>query len=392
MVPFGAALIAAWIDSPSLTTTILVGAGPATERMAPALLLRAFARESAAVAGPRRGRTDHDVLLGAAAEERAGAERQRRREQSQDDAFFFIFYSPRLGWRQAGRDPRRRLRQEGLVGQGAQKIHDPIDLGVRELRIRDMPVQIEVHALGHRVASSLVVELDGAAQVGECAGVRVGCGARDVAKRGHLEPALELRAAQGGLGADVERPAGGLRHADDRDLLVGEQRRRVALGTARDERAEHVQALDLTLGERGVVAVDVAVVAAVERDQRGLESGERREDLLFRDRAGIVREGFLEQATVGCVAVQAREQLRRRVAHLFGRVERAGGLRFERVRARVPEEPLQECHIPQRGRRTARIRTVDADRARASVGQAAGRVMATRAGQGAVTRQHRIEE
>src|SRR5262245_36859043 len=76
---------------------------------------------------------------------------------------FFISFSC-VSERQAGRNPCRRLRHEGLVGQSAQKIYDPIDLGVRELWFRDVPVQIELHALRHRVASSLVVELDGVAK------------------------------------------------------------------------------------------------------------------------------------------------------------------------------------------------------------------------------------
>src|SRR6185295_17062525 len=82
---------------------------------------------------------------------------------------FFFKIVLLLEWRQAGGDPRRRLRQEGLVGQCAQKIHDAVDLGVREMRIRDVPMQVEVQVLRNRVASTLVVELDGAAQVGECA-------------------------------------------------------------------------------------------------------------------------------------------------------------------------------------------------------------------------------
>ena len=67
MVPFGAVLIAAWIDSPSLTTTMLVGEGPATERMAPALLL------ALSLLNP----------LADAAVERAGAEHEYQAEQSQ---------------------------------------------------------------------------------------------------------------------------------------------------------------------------------------------------------------------------------------------------------------------------------------------------------------------
>ena len=55
----------------------------------------ALGLEPAAVAGPRRGRADHEVLFGAAAQVRPGAERQRRREQSQDEAFLHR-HSPRF--------------------------------------------------------------------------------------------------------------------------------------------------------------------------------------------------------------------------------------------------------------------------------------------------------
>ena len=47
MVPFGAALIAAWIDSPSFTTTTFVGAGPATDLIAPAAVAAPAASPSA---------------------------------------------------------------------------------------------------------------------------------------------------------------------------------------------------------------------------------------------------------------------------------------------------------------------------------------------------------
>src|SRR5690349_6342246 len=76
--------------------------------------------------------------------------------------------------RQARRDPCRCLRQESLVGQGAQKIHDAIDFGLRQVRIRDVPVQIELHALWYGIAAALVVEIDGVTQVRERAIVRVG--------------------------------------------------------------------------------------------------------------------------------------------------------------------------------------------------------------------------
>ena len=106
------------------------------------------------------------------------------------------------------------------------------------------------------------------------------------------------------FGTGIEGLAGGFRHADHGDLLVGEQRRRVAFGAAGDERAKHVHAFQLIGIQRLGVAVSVVVVATVQRDQRGLEGGNRGVDLrqvdwLFR----ALVEGLGEQAAVGAIAV-----------------------------------------------------------------------------------------
>ena len=157
---------------------------------------------------------------------------------------------------------------------------------VSEFRVPDMPVRLHRHAGRDRVAAPAGVEGHRLAQRGEAARVHVRRGLRHVAQRGHLEGALELRRTEGLLRAHVQRPALGLRRAQHRDLLVGEQWRRVAFGAARHEGAEHVHALDLARAQRLVITLRVAVVAAVERDQRGLERRERGVDVIERDGFG----------------------------------------------------------------------------------------------------------
>ena len=65
-------------------------------------------------------------------------------------------------------------------------------------------------------------------------------------------------------GAGIEAQALRFGHADDRNLLVGEQWRRVAFGAARHERAEHVQAFDFARAECIMHALRIQVVTAVQ--------------------------------------------------------------------------------------------------------------------------------
>ena len=246
--------------------------------------------------------------------------------------------------------------------------------------------------IGQRVPTPQSIELGGIAQRLERARVHVGRGPCDIAQRWHLEPAAQARVARHGFGARVERDAFGVADANDGDLLVREQRRRMALRAARDEGTKHVHAGDLVVAERFVVAMGVLVIAAVERDQRGLEGRDCRIDHLERRRALAVGIRLAKQAAVGVVATDVGEQLRRVIAHLLRVVQRPHHLLFERTGATVPEKGLQERHVPEAGRGAADDRAVDADAAWPPVRKAEVGMMAAGAGERTVGRQQGIEE
>ena len=121
--------------------------------------------------------------------------------------------------------------------------------------------------LGQGVTAALGVELAGVAQVAERAVMHIGRGLGDVAQRRHFETAAPGGVVKHAFGTGIEGLAGGFRYADHGDLLVGEQRRRVAFGAASDERAKHVHAFQF-IGIQGLgIAVGIVVVATVQRDQ-----------------------------------------------------------------------------------------------------------------------------
>ena len=81
------------------------------------------------------------------------------------------------------------------------------------------------------------------------------------------------------MGPRINQQPGCVGDAQHRELLVGEKRWRVALGATGDERPEDIEPRDLVFVKRRMVTMRIQVVAAIERDQRTLEGGDRGIDL-----------------------------------------------------------------------------------------------------------------
>ena len=95
--------------------------------------------------------------------------------------------------------------------------------------------------------------------VGRCRG--------DIAQARHLETAALTGNATDRTGAAIERQTCRFWRADHGNLLIGEQRRRVAFGTACNKRTEHVHAGDFLSVQRLVETMRVLVITAVQRNQ-----------------------------------------------------------------------------------------------------------------------------
>ena len=94
----------------------------------------------------------------------------------------------------------------------------------------------------------------------------------------------------------------------------------MAFGTARDKRTKNIEPGDLIFGERGMVTVGIEIVAAIQRNQRAFESSDGSVELVQRDIA--FAKGLRKERPIGAVGIECFQQLRRRIAHLKGRVER----------------------------------------------------------------------
>ena len=100
--------------------------------------------------------------------------------------------------------------------------------------------------------------------------------------RDSLESAFQPRCIEGLFRTHVQCPAFRLGRTEHGDLLVGEQGWRMTFRTARDKGAEYVHAFNFALAQRLVITERVAIIATVQRDQRGLEGSERAIDLIQR--------------------------------------------------------------------------------------------------------------
>ena len=218
----------------------------------------------------------------------------------------------------------------------------------------------------------------------------------DIAQRRHFEPTAQGRLVQRHRRARIKGHALRIRGAYHRDLLIGEQRRGMTFRAAGDEGTEDIQPLFLGFRQCIGIAVRVLVVAAVQGDKGQLERGYRRVNLvelyLRTVRLEVLRPGLPEQLPVKWDAVQGAYQLLRTRRHFMFIVQRPLHLLFKTAGPRIPEKPLQECHIPQTWRGSPHGLAADTHAAAAAVGKTAVGIMAAGAGHGAVHRQHGIKK
>ncbi|CAI8441457.1 MAG: Uncharacterised protein [Halieaceae bacterium] len=82
-------------------------------------------------------------------------------------------------------------------------------------------------------------------------------GADDIAQAGHAERTTLTGVAGDGLGAQVNELARRIGNTEHRQLLVGEQRRGVALGAPGNKGAKYIQPLNFIRIQRRVVAMRI---------------------------------------------------------------------------------------------------------------------------------------
>jgi len=219
----------------------------------------------------------------------------------------------------------------------------------------------------------------------ERAVVHVGRGAADLAQARRLERVLGRRQAQHRAAAAILA-----RQADVVERGVGEGPAAVAIA-ALGLAGKQVEARDLVGAQRVRVAVDPAVEPRRRRHQRALERGERLGEVLGRH-ARIVRERGRERARVGGIAREQRDHRGDRLAHLVGRLDRAGDLLLEAARAPVLEHRTGPGEIPQRRRMALERDARHATAVAAPVGEALGALVAARARDAAVDREPLVVE
>jgi len=204
--------------------------------------------------------------------------------------------------------------------------------------------------------------------------VEVGGGAGDVAKRGHFEEAAVGEAVGDGGAAGIKEARVRLGEAELLEAGAAEQRTSVAEGAAGGE--ELIEALFFGDGEGGAVALEEAVPAGG-GEERALEGGEGAGDVGERERLFVLGEGLGEEGRVGgAVLKNLDDGLLAGEAHFDGVEERAGGLRFERGGAAIPELGEVQGGVEDGGRVARAAAAVDAGRGGLAVGAGAGERMA----------------
>ncbi len=170
----------------------------------------------------------------------------------------------------------------------------------------------------------------------------------------------------------------------------------MALGTARDKRAEYVQPFLLILGQRVRMAVGILIVATVQRDQRDLEGSDGGVDLVQPDprttMPEIVRPRLCEQCPVRGNVIEGFQQPLRAVAHFVLVVKRPQHLLLQATDPGVPEKGLHEGDVPQAGSRARQRLAKDPSAAAQPIGKAAVGIVAAGAGNGTVAGKHWIEK